>query len=295
MSAPTRPYTPGQLTVHHDPAQLTKVTSALKSTGRQIAFVPTMGALHAGHLALVRQAKATCDVVAASVYVNPLQFNDKQDLERYPRRPQEDARLLEDAGCDMLLMPEGDALLEHLPRLAFDLGPLGDVLEGAHRPGHFMGVVQVVERLFHYVRPDVAFFGEKDRQQLAVVRSAAAQMHWPERIVGCPTVRATDGLALSSRNARLNEKERQVAPVLYQALQAIAEVAFIRSVEDALHVGNTVLASTDAVEPDYLAIAHPETLQPLTSWAGLEEAVALVAARLGPVRLIDNITLRKKR
>jgi pantoate--beta-alanine ligase len=252
-----------------------------------------MGALHEGHLALVRQAKAECDVVAASVYVNPLQFNDKKDLEHYPRHPQEDAQMLAEAGCDMLLMPGGNELLQHLPTLKFELGALGDVLEGAHRPGHFMGVVQVVERLFHFVRPDVAYFGEKDRQQLAVVRSAAKQLHWPLQIIGCPTVRAADGLALSSRNARLNERERQEAPVLYRALQAISEAAFKLSVEDALAAGNAVLAQVEAVKPDYLTIAHPETLQPLKHWNGLDEAVALVAARLGPVRLIDNITLTK--
>lgn len=250
-----------------------------------------MGALHEGHLALVRQAKAECDVVAASVYVNPLQFNDKEDLARYPRHPAADARLLEEAGCDMLLMPEGNELLQHLPRLQFELGPLGTVLEGEHRPGHFMGVVQVVERLFHFIRPDAAFFGEKDRQQLAVVRSAAKQLHWPERIHGCPTVRAEDGLALSSRNARLSDREREEAPVLYQALRAVANAAFNVSVEEALQVGNSMLAEVADVKPDYLSIAHPETLQPLKEWGGLDEAVALVAAHLGPVRLIDNITL----
>ena len=156
-----------------------------------------------------------------------------------------------------------------------------------------MGVVQVVERLFHFVRPDTAFFGEKDRQQLAVVRSAVSQLHWPVGIYGCPTVRAADGLALSSRNARLNERERRVAPVLYHALQAVAGKAFRGTVQEALDAGGLVLARVPEVELDYLAIAHPDTLQPLSSWHGLDEAVALIAARLGPVRLIDNITLRR--
>ena len=253
-----------------------------------------MGALHEGHLALVRQAKTQCAVVAASVYVNPLQFNNKEDLAMYPRHPANDARMLEEAGCDMLLMPEGNELLQHLPAIQFDLGALGTVLEGAYRPGHFTGVVQVVERLFHFVRPDMAFFGEKDRQQLAVVRSAAKQLHWPERIIGCPTVRAADGLALSSRNARLDDRERKEASVLYQALQAIASAAFNVPVEEALERGQALLAQVSDVKPDYLSIAHPETLQPLLKWNGLEQAVALVAAHLGPVRLIDNITLVKR-
>lgn len=250
-----------------------------------------MGALHAGHLALVQRARQECDVVAASVFVNPLQFNDPADLARYPRQPEEDRRLLQEAGCDMLLMPEGERLMAHLPELPFDLGPLGTVLEGASRPGHFQGVVQVVERLFHFVRPDMAFFGEKDRQQLAVVRRAAKQLRWPVAIIGCPTVRAADGLALSSRNARLDPAQRQEATVLYRALMAVAATAPQGTLEEALRSGLNVLAQVPSVEVDYLVIARPEDLQPMSGWDGLHQAVALVAARVGPVRLIDNMTI----
>jgi pantoate--beta-alanine ligase len=250
-----------------------------------------MGALHAGHLALVQQAKQQCDVVAASVFVNPLQFNDPADLARYPRQPEEDRRLLQEAGCDMLLMPEGEGLMAHLPELPFDLGPLGNVLEGASRPGHFQGVVQVVERLFHFVRPDMAFFGEKDRQQLAVVRLAATRLRWPVAIIGCPTVRAADGLALSSRNARLNPAQRQEATVLYRALVAMAEAAPLGSLEEALRAGRNMLAQVPSVEVDYVVIARMDDLQPLSEWGTSRQAVALVAARVGPVRLIDNMTI----
>lgn len=254
-----------------------------------------MGALHEGHLALVHRAKTECDFVVASVFVNPLQFNDQEDLARYPRQPERDRLLLEEAGCDLVLMPDADALLKDRPELDLDLGGLGTVLEGAHRPGHFMGVVQVVERLFHFVRPDVAFFGEKDRQQLAVVRSAARQLHWPVEIRGCPTVRAADGLALSSRNARLNETERLQAPALHQALLAVAGSAFTVGVASALEEGRRLLARIPAFSVDYLSLAHPDTLQPLDALDGLNEAVVLVAAKLGPVRLIDNITVRRDR
>lgn len=252
-----------------------------------------MGALHEGHLALVQGARAHCDVVAVSIFVNPLQFNDRQDLLHYPRRPEEDRTMLQQAGCDMLFMPEADELFRDFTPANYNLNGLDALMEGASRPGHFQGVVNVVERLFHYVRPDVAVFGEKDRQQLAVLRYVATEFRWPERIVAHPIVRAADGLALSSRNQRLSPEERRSAPVLHQALQAIASAAPDHSIADALRAGMAVLAPHKGIKPDYLTIVHPDTLLPLKSWGGLEEAVALVAAQVGPVRLIDNITLRR--
>lgn len=252
-----------------------------------------MGALHEGHLSLMRQAREHADVVVASIFVNPLQFNNKEDLAHYPRQPEQDRQLLAGAGVDMLLMPAGDELLADFTPRHYDLGELDSIWEGASRPGHFQGVVNVVERLFHYVRPEVALFGEKDRQQLAVIRQAARQQHWPIAIVGCPIVRAADGLALSSRNQRLSPPERQVAPVLYRALQAMQQVAARHTVQDTLAAGHRVLAQEPSVVTDYLALAHPDTLQPLDGWGLLEEAAALVAAQVGPVRLIDNITINR--
>ncbi|MCO6481878.1 MAG: pantoate--beta-alanine ligase [Flavobacteriales bacterium] len=259
---------------------------------KRVAFVPTMGALHEGHLSLVHEARRHGDVVAVSIFVNPLQFNDPKDLERYPRQPERDRDLLAGAGVDMLLLPEGDGLFRDFTPAVHDLGGLDLMLEGASRPGHFQGVVNVVERLFHYVRPDVALFGEKDRQQLAVIRHAARQQRWPVEIVGCPIVRAADGLALSSRNQRLSGAERRAAPALYRALCAIRDAAATHTAAQALEAGQRVLAEEPLVVPDYLTLAHPETLLPLPDWDG-RGAVALVAAQVGPVRLIDNMMIRR--
>ncbi len=265
----------------------------MRRESRSIGFVPTMGALHAGHMALVAKARAECDAVCVSIFVNPLQFNNPEDLRHYPRQLEQDRRMLEEAGADMLFTPEEVSIYhDHRPKI-YDLGGLDSVLEGPSRPGHFQGVVNVVERLFHYVRPDAAFFGEKDRQQLAVIAHVARALRWPERIVPCPTERAADGLALSSRNQRLDVDERAVAPVLYQSLQAIEGYAFHASVSDALAAGERVLAAQPIIRLDYLSIADPLTLSPLQDWGDLQEAVALIAAWLGPVRLIDNITLRR--
>lgn len=252
-----------------------------------------MGALHEGHLALVRHAREHADTVVASIFVNPLQFNDKKDLEHYPRNPEEDRRMLKKVGCDMVFAPEAKELFHDFTPLEYDLNGMDLILEGASRPGHFQGVVHVVERLFHYVRPDLAIFGEKDRQQLAVIHHATARLRWPVQIVGHPIVRAEDGLALSSRNQRLSAEEREMAPVLYRALRAVQEAAFKLPVKEALQAGLQVLAETPSVHLDYLQIAHPDTLQALENWDEAPEAAALIAAQVGPVRLIDNITLRR--
>lgn len=250
-----------------------------------------MGALHAGHIALVKAAREHCDKVVASVFVNPLQFNDQQDLVLYPRRPEEDRLMLREAGCDMLFMPKAEDLFNRFTPHEYELNGLDRVMEGASRPGHFQGVVNVVERLFHFVRPDMAFFGEKDRQQLAVINHVAAALHWPVHLIPHPIVRAGDGLALSSRNQRLSPEQRQLAPLLYQALLAVQKAAFNRSVEHAREAGLRVLAGADEVKLNYLTIARPDNLQPLTGWEGVEKAVAFIAAQVGPVRLIDNIEL----
>lgn len=252
-----------------------------------------MGALHEGHISLVKQAGKQGRAVAVSIYVNPLQFNNPEDLEHYPRHPERDQQLLAHAGVDMLLMPHGNELFEDFTPKTYALDGLDSMLEGASRPGHFQGVVNVVERLFHYVRPDVALFGEKDRQQLAVIRHAAKQQRWPIEIAGCPIVRDADGLALSSRNQRLGPHERQMAPVLYRALCAMRDAAAGHTVEETLAAGHQVLAGEPAVVLDYLTLAHPDSLRPITGWDGITEAVALIAAQVGPVRLIDNLAFSR--
>lgn len=252
-----------------------------------------MGALHPGHIALVQQARIICPSVAASIFVNPLQFNDPEDLARYPRRPEQDVKMLEAANCDMAYLPSADDLFSDLPSITYDLEGLDTLWEGASRPGHFQGVVNVLERLFHFVRPDVAFFGEKDRQQLAIIRHVARRYHWPVRIIGIPTQRAADGLALSSRNQRLSPEERKVAPALHEALEAMAGLAFKTPIAETQQAGLDLLNKFSSIELDHLAIVHPDNFRPLPDWNGIDHAVALIAAQVGPVRLIDNITLHR--
>lgn len=268
-------------------------SAGMRRKGASIGFVPTMGALHQGHLDLVRRALEECGAVACSIFVNPLQFNDIRDLEAYPRQLEEDRELLLRAGCHALFIPTKEELFAGFEVANYDLGGMDAHWEGPSRPGHFQGVVNVVERLFHYVRPDLAFFGEKDRQQLTILRHAAGQQRWPVRIVPCPTVRTADGLALSSRNARLSPSGREQATVLHRALQAVGRAAFRVPVENALSAGLKVLAGEPAFELDYLGVAHPDTLAPIDEWDGLEQAVALVAGWVEGVRLIDNITLSR--
>jgi pantoate--beta-alanine ligase len=275
------------------PSEAAAWSAAQRRQGALIGFVPTMGALHSGHLALVAEARRQCDRVVASIFVNPLQFNNPEDLERYPRQPEADARLLEAAGCDLLFQPDNEDLYRGISPLRYELNGLDLHWEGPSRPGHFQGVVNVVERLFHYVRPDRSFFGEKDRQQLTIIRYIARTLHWPTSIVPCPTLREDDGLAMSSRNQRLGPADRARAPLLYRALKAVADNAFRIGVEDARQAGLDVLAADPEIRLDHLGIAHPETLVPITQWDRLDRAVALIAAQVGPVRLIDNLELHR--
>ncbi len=253
-----------------------------------------MGALHEGHIALVNEARVNCDLVICSIFINPLQFNDLQDLENYPRRLEQDREMLEASGCDLLFTPEKEELFADLKERAYDLGGLDDHWEGPLRPGHFQGVVNVVERLFFYVRPDLAYFGEKDRQQLMILQHVARQQLWPEKIIGRPTVREADGAALSSRNSRLDPSDRKKLPVLYEALQMVERRAFDKPVKDIDQDVKELIGSIDGVDLDYFGIADPVTLAPINTVDDRDDAIALIAARIGPIRVIDNITLRRK-
>lgn len=276
------------------PTAIAEWSAEARARGQQVGFVPTMGALHEGHLDLVHRARKVCDVIVCSIFVNPLQFNNPEDLERYPRRLEEDRKLLESAGCHALFAPVKEALFEGFVPFTYDLQGLDAHWEGPSRPGHFQGVVNVVERLFYHVRPDAAFFGEKDRQQLAIIQAVGENYRWPERIIACPTVRAADGLALSSRNLRLSDAERSRAVRINQALKAAEDKAFEVSVEATRDAALAVLAAEPLITLDYFGIAHPDTLEPLSDWSGLDRAVALIAAQVGPVRLIDNMTLERQ-
>ncbi|WP_117238005.1 pantoate--beta-alanine ligase [Thermus sediminis] len=254
-----------------------------------VGFVPTMGYLHRGHLALVERARRENPFVVVSIFVNPLQFGPGEDYHRYPRDLSRDWALLEEAGVDLLFAPGVEEIYPRgfATRVQVE-GSLTALWEGEVRPGHFQGVATVVARLFLLVRPERAYFGEKDYQQLLVIRKMVKDLGFPLEVVGVPTVREEDGLALSSRNVYLSPETRQKASVLYQALLAMREVALSGGgVAEALEAGERVLEGVPQFRPDYLAIVHPETLLPLSRI--LPGARGLVAGRFPEVRLIDNL------
>ncbi|MEU5844452.1 pantoate--beta-alanine ligase [Rhodococcus sp. NPDC047139] len=279
-----RGYVRGELTVHHDPAGLTKVTKALRGVGRTVALVPTMGALHTGHLELVRQAKLTGAVVVVSIFVNPLQFGQGEDLDAYPRTLDSDLELLREAGVELAFVPSVSEMYPHGRRTTIHPGPLGSELEGASRPGHFAGMLTVVAKLFNIVGPNAAYFGEKDYQQLTLIRQMVADLDLDIRIVGVPTVREQDGLALSSRNRYLDAEEREIATTLSAALVAGAHAAS-GGVEAILSTAREVLAQSPRIEVDYLEVRGAD-LGPAPERG---DGRLLVAARLGTTRLIDNV------
>jgi pantoate--beta-alanine ligase len=284
----TLSYRQGEVTVHERPAELAKVTRALRASGRRIALVPTMGALHEGHRALIRAARRTPGaVVCVSVFVNPLQFGPNEDLNRYPRPFESDVDMCRDEGAELVfhpgvedMYPDGGAMV------TVDPGPLGGELEGASRPGHFGGVLTVVAKLFNVVRPDHAYFGQKDYQQLVLVRRMVDDLNLDVRVAGVPTVREPDGLALSSRNVYLDAGQRVVALTLSAALAAGVHAATAGG-PAVLAAATAVLDAQPGVDVDYLSLRSPE----LGPAPGAGPARLLVAARVGSTRLIDNVPL----
>ena len=272
-------------------ATAAEVRQELGTRKGTVGFVPTMGALHAGHTSLVELARSQCDTVVVSVFVNPTQFNDPEDLVKYPRTPQADAALLEAAGADVVYMPEAADVYPEPDTRIFDFGALERVMEGAHRPGHFNGVAQVVSRLFDIVRPDRAYFGEKDFQQLAIIREMVCRLDWPVSIVGCPIVRDTDGLALSSRNMRLTSAERAAAPRIYETLRLAKEQKETRSPAETAAWAAQRIDADPALETEYVAVADAATLQPVKAWDSPGEKRIFTAVRAGNVRLIDNTAI----
>jgi len=267
---------------------LREAVAALREEGGTIAFVPTMGALHAGHMALVEEARARASHVVASIFVNPTQFGPNEDLSRYPRREGSDARMLEEAGAALLWAPDVATMYPNGPEISIRAGPLGDLLDGAARPGHFDGVATVVARLFDQVRPDFALFGEKDYQQLLVIRAMVRERALPVEIIGIPTQRDADGLALSSRNLYLGEEERRAARALPRALgEAAAAIHAGGDVAEALAAAHDKLMRAGFDPIDYVELRDSETLAPM---AALDRpARLLAAAKIGSTRLIDNL------
>jgi pantoate--beta-alanine ligase len=277
----------GQLNVYETPKSVSDVTRALRHTGRRVMLVPTMGALHAGHLALVRAAKRVPgSVVVVSIFVNPLQFGVGEDLDRYPRTMDDDLELLRQEGVEVVFAPNAEAMYPDGPRTSVQPGPLGAELEGASRPTHFAGMLTVVLKLLQIVAPDRAFFGEKDYQQLVLIRQMVADFNIDVRVVGVPTVREADGLALSSRNRYLSPAHRELAGALSAALLA-GMYAASSGADAALDGARAVLAEVRALHVEYLEIRGP-ALEPAP---GGGPGRLLVAARLGHTRLIDNIAV----
>jgi len=267
---------------------LREYIEAEKRDGKSIGFVPTMGALHDGHLSLVRAAKKENDIVVVSIFVNPIQFNNSDDLEKYPRTIEADSALLE-GHCQAIFYPSVDEMYPEKVNKKYDFGDLAKVLEGAFRPGHFNGVAVVVQKLFDIVKAHRAYFGKKDFQQLAIIRKLVEMEQIPIEIIACDTCREEDGLAMSSRNIRLSQEERKIAPLIYRVLKETQE-----------HMGekSPQVLEEQALEelkeyfrPEYFKIVDGHSLQEIQSFSDTDYPVALVAAFLGDVRLIDNLEL----
>jgi pantoate--beta-alanine ligase len=263
-----------------------------RSAGRRVGFVPTMGAFHGGHVSLIERARRETDLLVVSIFVNPLQFGEAADLERYPRDEERDVRTAQGLGTDVVFAPSVEEMYPRgEPQVTVDPGPLGERLEGAGRPGHFRGVATVVAKLFHAVGACRAYFGEKDAQQFAIVRRMVADLEEPIELVACPTVREADGLALSSRNARLSREQREAAGALFLALAAAAELAKAgeRDAGPLVAVMAREIGATSGARLDYAAVVDDASFEQV---ARIERpARALVAATFGAVRLIDNLLL----
>ncbi|HEV7230057.1 MAG TPA: pantoate--beta-alanine ligase [Bacteroidia bacterium] len=266
----------------------------LRKKGRQIGFVPTMGALHPGHISLIERAKAENGIVVCSIFVNPTQFNDPKDLERYPRTPEKDAGMLQEAGCDLLFTPEIKEMYPSgmVQKNPLNLGMLDKVMEGRHRPGHFEGVIQIVGRLFEIVGPDRAYFGQKDFQQVAVIREMVRQTGSPVEIIACPILREPNGLAMSSRNMLLSAEERERAAGIYVLLKRLKEMAPSSPSSALQEYAALFISSVPGMTLEYLEVADSQTLLPVKAISDAPGVVACIAVKLGKVRLIDNIILK---
>jgi pantoate--beta-alanine ligase len=260
-------------------------------SGATTGFVPTMGALHQGHLALVRQAVSENKQVVVSIFVNPTQFNDPKDLKNYPKNLDADLRKLEDTGCDIVFAPAVEEIYPHPDHRRFDFGPLDQVMEGKFRPGHFNGVAQVVSRLFAIVKPDRAYFGLKDFQQVAIIKKMTAMLQSPVEIVSCATVRESNGLAMSSRNQLLTEEEREQAAHIYKTLTQAAKLKSEKNVIDLKRWVVDEINNNSFLTVEYFEIVDNENLQPVASWKNAGAATGCIAVFCGKVRLIDNIQM----
>lgn len=270
--------------------ELKEAVNALKAEGKSVGLVPTMGALHDGHISLVERARSGNDAVVVSVFVNPTQFNNPDDLRTYPRTEEADCRRLDEAGVDIAFIPTVEEMYPEPDTRQFDLGAVAAVMEGAMRPGHFNGVAQVVSRLFAMVNPDRAYFGEKDFQQIAVIRRMVELEKFPIEIVSCPIKRESDGLALSSRNVRLSAHQREIAPNIHRVLkESVGRKLAGASLEEVKHWVTDSINAYPEMEVEYYEIVNAADMQPVAEWGDCSEPVGCITVYLGDVRLIDNI------
>lgn len=275
--------------VSYTVSDIQKSVSTLKNKGKKVGFVPTMGALHQGHISLVNESVKNNDVTVVSIFVNPTQFNNKEDLEKYPRTIEKDVKMLEEAGADIVFVPTVQEIYPKPDTRRFEFGQLDKVMEGQFRPGHFNGVAQVVSKLFDIIKPDKAYFGEKDFQQLAIIREMVRQYKMAIQIVGMPIKREASGLAMSSRNERLSENERKEAALIYAALEESKNLAS-KSVSETIDYVTTKINQSELLNVEYFDIVDGDSLQPIKYWKDTSYAVGCIAVFCGDVRLIDNIT-----
>lgn len=281
--------------VIHTIVELQNELFSLRKEGKVIGLVPTMGALHAGHASLVERSVKDNDITVVSVFVNPTQFNDKNDLKNYPRTLEADCKLLESVGADFVFAPTVDEMYPVPDNRHFEYPPVSTVMEGAHRPGHFNGVCQVVSRLFYIVRPDKAYFGEKDWQQIAVIKAMVNALGLGVNIVECPIVRDEDGLAKSSRNTLLAPDERAIAPKIFEALKASLDYAKSHTLEETRDKVVSDINSQEGLDVEYFAIVDGNTLQDVKTWDDSDYIVGCITVYCGktPIRLIDHIKYKE--
>jgi pantoate--beta-alanine ligase len=272
-------------------AEMKEFCRKITRSGRTLGFVPTMGALHEGHASLVRASKAQCQATAVSIFINPLQFGPTEDLGKYPRALERDSELLRDLGADVLFAPTVNQMYPLGATTYVEVGGISDRLDGASRPGHFRGVATVVAKLFEIVRPDRAFFGQKDAAQVAVLRRMVRDLDMDVELLVCPIVREKDGLAMSSRNVYLNPEQRKQALVLNRSLMRVQHTADVgeRNVAKLIEIGKSLIAEEPAARLDYFAIVDPDSLEPVSDIS--RGALVAVAAYVGATRLIDNMLL----
>lgn len=268
-----------------------RVLQLVRESGKTIGFVPTMGALHAGHLQLLQTARAQNQVVCCSIFVNPIQFNKAEDFQHYPRVVAEDVALLEQQGCDYLFLPQVADMYPRPLGLSFSFGPLETVMEGRYRPGHFSGVAAVVTKLFHLVNPHKAYFGQKDLQQFAIVRRLVEDLNFNLELVCHPIIRESDGLAMSSRNRRLGDAERRQAVELYKSLQMARTLLETLPVAEVKAAVSAYLQGFDRIRLEYFEVVDAASLQPLATAESPQGIALCIAAYLGEVRLIDNMVI----